>query len=61
MFLLKDKVSRLKDRPQVGEVVEICEQTQRCRVQWPGDPISSYNADRPKRTWVKWTALRKAD
>ena len=61
-FLIGNKVSRLRDRPhQVGEVKEVCFQTQRCRVQWPGDSNSPYASDRPKRTWLKWTALKRAD
>ena len=61
MINLGDSVYRKNDLSQVGEVVEVDEVKGRYRVLWPGypDQEQSYNSNRPKRTWLKGSALEK--
>jgi hypothetical protein len=61
-FSVGDKVVRSKERTdQVGKVLAICHETNRCQVQWPGiNPKSVYPSERPRRTWLKFGYLRKA-
>lgn len=52
-----DKVTRKDPTDKTrGEVVEIAEDG-RIRVLWEGDPQSYYSAHRPKRTWLRASAL----
>jgi hypothetical protein len=61
MINVGDSVYRKNDISQVGEVVEVDEVKGRYRVLWPGYPDQDqfYMSNRPKRTWLKGSALEK--
>ena len=67
MLKITDRVYRANDKyraNEFGSIVEIDDATQRARVLWDGNPAAvaanpESNYYRPKRTWMKLTALKK--